>query len=309
MMVQGRCAYSALPRGRIGARGARACVRVLAPAHAILPTLPPPHPPRVDTLTPRPAQPSPTTHPLGPAPWPFTTHTTTRPAAHTTPDTSCCPPNRAAYCCPLAPHELLPNQPQPARRACRPPHLSPRQVGVVGRTGSGKSSLLMAIYRMFELAKGRIVIDGVDIATLPLDRLRRGAWGCGWGWGVRRAGARLRGWGRRAAAQPAAVARGVAALCAPCPARSACVCVCAHNAAHFLPAPCQVGAVCVVCRHACLVPSSSSSKRTVPGLAPAWPTPPPPSPSWTSLGRGACPGGGEGCCTHMCSSSHADPGP
>ncbi|KAG2424609.1 hypothetical protein HXX76_014334 [Chlamydomonas incerta] len=48
------------------------------------------------------------------------------------------------------------------------------KVGAVGRTGSGKSTTLLALYRMFELGKGRILIDGVDIATLPLKKLRMG---------------------------------------------------------------------------------------------------------------------------------------
>ncbi|PNH10694.1 Multidrug resistance-associated protein 1 [Tetrabaena socialis] len=48
------------------------------------------------------------------------------------------------------------------------------KVGAVGRTGSGKSTTLLALYRMFELGKGRILVDGVDIATLSLKRLRTG---------------------------------------------------------------------------------------------------------------------------------------
>ncbi|GLC48313.1 hypothetical protein PLESTB_000082600 [Pleodorina starrii] len=48
------------------------------------------------------------------------------------------------------------------------------KVGAVGRTGSGKSTTLLALYRMFELGRGRIIIDGIDIATLPLKRLRQG---------------------------------------------------------------------------------------------------------------------------------------
>lgn len=44
----------------------------------------------------------------------------------------------------------------------------------MGRTGSGKSTLLLALYRMFDLEQGRIMVDGVDIAGLPLRRLRRG---------------------------------------------------------------------------------------------------------------------------------------
>jgi ATP-binding cassette, subfamily C (CFTR/MRP), member 1 len=47
------------------------------------------------------------------------------------------------------------------------------KIGVVGRTGSGKTTLLMALFRMFELAGGRIVLDGVDIASQPLQEVRR----------------------------------------------------------------------------------------------------------------------------------------
>ncbi|GAA6021728.1 hypothetical protein JCM11491_001395 [Sporobolomyces phaffii] len=46
------------------------------------------------------------------------------------------------------------------------------KVGVVGRTGAGKSSLTLALYRMVELSRGRITIDGLDIATLGLAQLR-----------------------------------------------------------------------------------------------------------------------------------------
>jgi ABC-type cobalamin/Fe3+-siderophores transport system ATPase subunit len=41
-------------------------------------------------------------------------------------------------------------------------------VGVVGRTGSGKTTLLMALYRMFELTHGRIIVDGRNIAKIPV---------------------------------------------------------------------------------------------------------------------------------------------
>lgn len=47
------------------------------------------------------------------------------------------------------------------------------RVGIVGRTGSGKSTLFQALYRFIEVAHGRILIDGVNIASVPLNRLRR----------------------------------------------------------------------------------------------------------------------------------------
>ena len=52
-------------------------------------------------------------------------------------------------------------------------HIAPgEKVGVVGRTGAGKSSLVLCLMRIVELETGRIVIDGVDISKIGLEDLR-----------------------------------------------------------------------------------------------------------------------------------------
>jgi len=47
-----------------------------------------------------------------------------------------------------------------------------KKVGVCGRSGSGKSSLLVALYRMTPLAHGGISLDGVEATSLTLSALR-----------------------------------------------------------------------------------------------------------------------------------------
>lgn len=47
-----------------------------------------------------------------------------------------------------------------------------QRVGVVGRTGAGKSSLTLALFRFLEARKGSIHIDGIDISTINLHDLR-----------------------------------------------------------------------------------------------------------------------------------------
>lgn len=52
--------------------------------------------------------------------------------------------------------------------------LSFTQIGIVGRTGAGKSTLSSALFRMVEISSGKMSIDGVNIIEeVGINELRR----------------------------------------------------------------------------------------------------------------------------------------
>ena len=70
----------------------------------------------------------------------------------------------------------MPHHPHP--RTCTAPAgvsfvVQPgEKVGIVGRTGSGKSSLIVTLFRMVEPYQGSIVLDGRNLLSLGLDDVR-----------------------------------------------------------------------------------------------------------------------------------------
>jgi ATP-binding cassette, subfamily C (CFTR/MRP), member 1 len=49
---------------------------------------------------------------------------------------------------------------------------SQQHIAICGRTGSGKTSLMLCLLQMMDLLEGEISIDGVNISTIPMDDLR-----------------------------------------------------------------------------------------------------------------------------------------
>jgi len=50
--------------------------------------------------------------------------------------------------------------------------ISPPPNPQVGRTGSGKSTLLLALFRLLRIDSGRVLLDGIDVSKVTIDRLR-----------------------------------------------------------------------------------------------------------------------------------------
>lgn len=49
---------------------------------------------------------------------------------------------------------------------------SSEKIGVIGRTGAGKSSLLAALFKMCDISSGAILIDAVNISKISSRQIR-----------------------------------------------------------------------------------------------------------------------------------------
>ena len=47
-----------------------------------------------------------------------------------------------------------------------------KKVGIIGSTGSGKSTLAKLLPRLYDVDQGEICIDGIDVKTYDLQKLR-----------------------------------------------------------------------------------------------------------------------------------------
>ena len=53
-------------------------------------------------------------------------------------------------------------------------HIKPNEkIGIVGRTGAGKSTVILSLMRILETSTGEIIIDGIDIKLMDIRDLRR----------------------------------------------------------------------------------------------------------------------------------------
>jgi ATP-binding cassette subfamily C (CFTR/MRP) protein 1 len=63
---------------------------------------------------------------------------------------------------------------EPALRGMSATIEAGESIGVVGRTGAGKSTLATCLFRLVELTSGRVLVDGCDISAMPLSQVRGG---------------------------------------------------------------------------------------------------------------------------------------